>query len=228
MQLILCEPCERTRALLSGRRIWCCREHYGRRYQSNRSYWSHRFYYGTRATGFREPLLRLAGCRNAMRKTLSIILALAACFGSHAALAQASNEVPHLIRVLVRPQAIAALRSAFAQHQASQPDIQRIILGEIDSIGTLLGLPPYFHIIRFAPFAAEHSAVFEDVRERLNPQLFGSGDRTDMSYRTNTPYSDLRSVEEKLSRWFMLEYSGEMSPGRGIFLASRSPRLELA
>ncbi len=160
-----------------------------------------------------------------MRKTLSIVLTLVACFSGQRALAQQSNEVPHLLRIRVRSEAIAPLRAAFAAHRASERDIQRIVLGESDTIGALLALPPYFQITQFAPFAAEHNAVFEDVRERLNPGLFG---QRDLSYRTNTTDNALRASEEKLSRWFILEYAGEMSPDRAVFLASYSPVIELA
>ncbi|MDP4198300.1 MAG: S8 family peptidase [Bacteroidota bacterium] len=157
-----------------------------------------------------------------MRNTLSILLIVLASAGT--VNAQPTGEVPHLIRVLVRPQAIAPLRAAFAMHRVREHDIQQIILHESDSIGSLLGLPPTIHITRFAPFAAQHSAVFEDIRERLNPGLFHG---SDASVRAN-PLNDLAIAEDKLSRWFTLEFSNDISPERVILYAHKSSLIELS
>src|SRR4051812_35376400 len=97
----------------------------------------------------RERLDPARGCRFVMRRlfVLTVLLAAFTAF-SRPLCAQLPNEEPHLLRVLVRLEAIPEFRAAFANLRATQPDIQRVALDDSSTIARLLGLPTALHISR--------------------------------------------------------------------------------
>ena len=82
------------------------------------------------------------------------------------------TSLPHLVRVLLRPEAAVRLREAFAERRSVQPDLQRIILDSTALIAQVLELPlsltrpstaagpgPALAPLRIRPFMPEHSIV---------------------------------------------------------------------
>lgn len=172
-----------------------------------------------------KPLLIESGCRFAVKNLcLVLILCVLVLFaGVSARATEPPKPVAKIVRVLVRTETIVKLRALFAKQRTANPDIQQLALTSDDNINGILGLGS-LHVTHFAPFAAAHSAVFEDVRERINPRLFNN--LLDASSRTSETEL-LRISENKLSRWFTIEYSDSIAPERVVFAARRSSAIEM-
>ncbi len=137
-----------------------------------------------------------------------------------------SEAVPHLVRLLLRADAAAKLHPAFAAKRATCFDIQRISLDSTDNLSQFLGLSARIHPSRLRPFLPEHSLVFEDVREHLNPSLFAP--KISLQSVRVGENALLRSSEERLSRWFTLQFSDNISPEQVARWCSTSASVEFA
>jgi subtilisin family serine protease len=75
----------------------------------------------------------------------------------------------------------------------------------------------------------EHSVVFEDIREHINPSLFSNPPRrTDAPSMPGRDNELLKSSEESISRWFTLWYSDDLSPEKAAAICKRSGAVEYA
>ena len=141
-----------------------------------------------------------------------------------------NNERPGVILIRISPQAVPALREQFqAVRPASDPefrhtDIHTAILSGDSIIRRSLGIVS-LHGLTLRPYIPTHSIAFEDIRERSNPQLFSKG-MTIGSAGNNT--NELPAAEEKLSRWFILSYSGSLTPEAAKLIVRKSSLIELA
>ena len=139
------------------------------------------------------------------------LLSIFAIAPSHVfAVAPKSHALPHFVRILLRPDAAQKLRAPYALKHTSNPDIQSIVLDSTDDITGLLGLSARIHPSRLRPFLPEHSVVFENIREHINPSLFHP--KTSVQSVATTDNALLRTSEEKLSRWFTLQFTDSMTP----------------
>lgn len=150
--------------------------------------------------------------------------------GHTASAAQKQPEkTAHLVRLRVSPAAIEQLRSAFAPSAAALEkkglNAQTLYLTDEETIRTILDIPSTVTGLVLKPFIANHTVVFEELRERSNPQLF----RNSMSIAP-APASDisLKDAEEKLSRWFELQYSNDLDPSAVAAMIKHSGAVELA
>ncbi len=147
----------------------------------------------------------------------------------HAVLAQRalSTPIPHMVRVLLRPEAAVSLRSVYTSLRASDPDIQHITWSDTNRIISALMLPHSIHAISLKPYLPEHSVVFEDIREHINPSLFL---KQETSAGIKQPAVDplLRTSEERLSRWFLLRYDDSLTPEMAAKRCAKSNAIEVA
>ena len=142
------------------------------------------------------------------------------------------DEVPRSILIRVTPSAVTKLSTAFeSTRPASDPtfsrtDIHIAALRDDSIIAKVLGLPHAFHGLQLRPYLPTHSVAFEDIRERSNPQLFNHPSVAIIQNGGNL--DQLRIVEDKLARCFVLTYSDSLSPESAIRLTHKSPLIELA
>jgi serine protease len=161
-----------------------------------------------------------------------LVLSLLPVFSSATAqtLASYSDERPGVILIRISPQIVPALRQQFQTvRPASDPefrhtDIHTAVLSGDSTIGITLGITG-LHGLELRPYIPTHSIVFEDIRERSNPQLFSKGLTIGSTGKTS---NELSAAEEKLSRWFILSYSDPLTPEAAKFIARKSSLIELA
>jgi hypothetical protein len=158
-----------------------------------------------------------------MRSLLVILL----CSLSAAAFAQNSTSVEG--RVLIRiTDAYAAKTAAVFAPLVDNPDFrdpQKLVLFDEDSIRSLFILPREIHDLRFKPLTPQHSIALPELRRRTNPQVFlhelSAG-------RINDDREQLRRAEAKLSRWFELLYSGDITPEQIASVLRKSAAVDIA
>jgi serine protease len=138
--------------------------------------------------------------------------------------AQRPNALPNAVNVLLRPEAARALRPIFASLRSFESNIQSIT-AESPDLNSLLQLPAGLHGISIKPFLPEHSVVFEDIREHLNPSLFVTPQGISKPSEENAL---LISSEDRLSRWFIVYYEDALAPEGAAKLIAKSPSVEVA
>jgi serine protease len=134
--------------------------------------------------------------------------------------AQQRDAMPNAVNILMKPEAARALRPVFATLRSENSNIQDIVAAD-STITSILSLPVALHGLSIKPFFPEHSVVFEDIREHLNPGLFA-----DRVGRVSSPDPLLRSSEDRLSRWFVLRYDNDLAPEVVAQLCKKSPAIE--
>jgi serine protease len=141
------------------------------------------------------------------------------------------KSVPNTVLVLIRPSAIPNVRDAFRDGdlrvESRRVNAQSIALEDANVIAESLDLPDAMHAVKLTPFSAQHSVAFEELRERMNPALFKAARGSATTIKSNDALADLRKAEEKLSRWFVLEYSGAIDPKLAAQWLRKSLAIEL-
>jgi len=169
-----------------------------------------------------------------MFKKLSVIaLVFLSCitsttFGQQHNAKQEAKAVSGKIRILIDPSAVETVRALFhplaEQVESKSANSQQLTLSSETAIREALEIPQTITGLSLRPFSATHSIAFEAMRERMNPQLF----RNNYSITTNESVTALRIAEDKLSRWFELEYNNAASPEVIAAQLKRSSKIVLA
>jgi serine protease len=87
-------------------------------------------------------------------------------------------------------------------------DPQHLQIEDADVISSLLGLPASIKPIAFKPFAAQHSVVLPELRQRLNPILWTRANSIRIA-ETET-IAKLRQAESRIAHTFELIYDGDV------------------
>jgi serine protease len=137
---------------------------------------------------------------------------------------------PHTLLVLVRSSAIPRIRAAFDSIRklqiAGRVNLQTLAWQDGASIGKTLGLPHTLTPISLKPFIAQHNAAIEDVRERMEPNIFATQAAAGVS--VSDPANALSATETRVARWFVLTYAENIDPEQARTLLRKSAEVELA
>lgn len=92
----------------------------------------------------------------------------------------------------------------------------------------MLGLPSSFHASSLKPFIPQHNIVLETLRERTNPAIFQKINQNGIAPKETDAILQLKTSEEKLSRWFEIFFDSKISNDEAILLLMKSRIVEVA
>jgi hypothetical protein len=153
------------------------------------------------------------------------------CLLSIAGISSAQERsMPGRILFRIKPEAVAAFRSAFANPEINERtfDPQKFSLRDTKAIAVLLELPSSFPVTSLKPFIPQHNVVLEALRERTNPTIFQNLNSNGIAPKETDEIRQLRATEEKLSRWFEVFFDTSIANEKAIFYLQKSKIVEVA
>jgi len=140
------------------------------------------------------------------------------------------RSLPGRVLFRIKPEAISALRSAFANPEIYEKkfDPQKFSLKDKQAIINLFSFPSSFPVRSLKPFIPQHNIVLEALRERTNPSLFPKINTNGIIPKETEETIQLSGAEEKISRWFELFFDTSQSIETAIMLLNKSGMIEIA
>lgn len=136
--------------------------------------------------------------------TFLILLAAGAAFG------QNPDVITGRLLVLIRHDDAGKIEELFADELPSLKDPQSLFISDNDKLRSLFVFPKDITIEKFRPLVPQHSIANSPLRVATNPILFY---KTANQRIVETPeIARLRKAEGRVSRWFEIIYSGDVTP----------------
>lgn len=127
--------------------------------------------------------------------------------------------------IRVTAEAAQKLQQAFLPLRKKGVSIGALAATDGGSIAEILQLPGSVKVKSLKPFIAQNSVVFPDVRHRMNPLLFST---THAAPRPTDSERELRVAEDRVSRWFEVQYEGDVAPQDILGAFYKSSFIEIA
>ncbi len=144
-----------------------------------------------------------------MKKFFVLLFALVA---SHS-FAQISEAIPGKVLVLIRAENADEIEQMF-RPLTETPDFkdpQKLAIVDEAKIRELFVLPNEIQVTMLRPYIPQHSIANQNLRQHLNPILWYKVLGGQKIFET-PQIAALRQAEGRVSRWFELHYTGNMSP----------------
>lgn len=140
-----------------------------------------------------------------MKQFFAFLLLCAASLG----FAQNPDAIPGRLLVLISHDDAGRAEEMFASKIPSLKDPQSLGISASEIPSSFFVLPKDIIVEKFRPLIPQHSVANPELRRALNPILFYKR----LSRIMETPeIARLRKVEDRVSRWFEIVYTGNVTP----------------
>lgn len=143
-----------------------------------------------------------------MKQLFAFLLLCAAT----SAFAQNPDAIPGRLLVLISHDDAGRVEEMFASKIPSLKDPQSLAINQSEIPSSFFVLPKDVKVEKFRPLVAQHSVANPILRQTLNPILFYKTLDLGVKIIETPEIARLRKAEDRVSRWFEIVYTGNISP----------------